>query len=76
MITPPEYHELKIKSVKFVQDEWHYVKVHATFEDDTSKIVTGFWPDELSFTEGEFVGLTEYEAQELKRRKDVAYLRS
>lgn len=76
MVTPPEYYKLKITSVKFEQDKWHYVKVHATFEDGTSKIVTGYWPDELHFTESEFVGLTEFEAQELKRRKDVAYLRS
>jgi hypothetical protein len=35
-----------------------------------------FFPDEISFTSDEFVGLTEDEARALKGKKDRAYLRS
>jgi hypothetical protein len=35
-----------------------------------------FYPDELSFTEGEFVGLTASEATDLGQRNDVRYVRS
>lgn len=35
-----------------------------------------YYPDEISFTADEFIGLTVTEAQALKFRKDVAYLRS
>ena len=50
-------------------------EVIATFDDGTEKKILSFYPDELSFTTTEFVGLTEQEAHELKRKKDVAYLR-
>ena len=35
-----------------------------------------YYPDELYFSEDEFIGLTEKEAKELMRQKDLAYLRS
>jgi hypothetical protein len=35
-----------------------------------------FYPDELSFSEQEFIGLTREQAMSLRHRKDVAYLRS
>jgi hypothetical protein len=35
-----------------------------------------YFPDELSFSAGEFIGKTRAEAFELKRQRDVAYLRS
>jgi hypothetical protein len=35
-----------------------------------------FYPDEIQFTADEFIGLTESEAYELKRSKDLAYLTS
>ena len=50
--------------------------VTVTFEDGEVKRLFDFYPDELSFTESEFIGLTEQEAQALRLRKDVEYLRS
>jgi len=40
------------------------------------KTLFSFYPDEISFTESEFVGLTEDEAGKLKYKKDVEYLRN
>lgn len=50
--------------------------VNVVLSDDTEEELFEFYPDELSFTEAEFIGLTVDEAYELRRRKDVAYLRS
>lgn len=50
--------------------------VNAEFDDGTQAELFWFYPDELSFTESEFVGLTRTQALELRHRKDVAYLRS
>jgi hypothetical protein len=50
--------------------------VHATFADGTTKTLFTFYPDELSFAEAEFLGLTEEEAMQLYMEKDLAYLRS
>lgn len=35
-----------------------------------------YYPDEISFTAHEFLGLTVQEAVSLKHKKDVAYLQS
>lgn len=51
-------------------------KVTATFDDGTVKDLFSFYPDELSFTEQEFVNKTEEEARRLFHDKDVRYLRS
>jgi hypothetical protein len=50
--------------------------VTVTFEDGEIKELFEFYPDEISFTESEFVGLTEEEARRLKFTKDRNYLRS
>jgi hypothetical protein len=50
--------------------------VRAKFEDGSEKELFDFFPDEISFTESEFIGLTEEEARSLKFKKDVAFLRS
>jgi hypothetical protein len=50
--------------------------VTATFDDGSRKELFSFYPDEIQFGEGELVGLTEAEARDLRRKKDVAYLRS
>ena len=50
-------------------------KVRVTFEDGSEKELFRFYPDELSFRESEFIGLTEVEARALRHRRDVAYLR-
>lgn len=51
-------------------------KVHAKFDDGTEKELFSFYPDELSFSEREFIGLTEDQARDLRTRKDIAFLRS
>lgn len=46
---------------------------------DTAGVETqlfSYYPDEISFTESEFVGLTLKQASRLKFTKDRAYLRS
>ena len=50
--------------------------VHARFDDGTEKDLFSFYPDEIQFHEGGLVGMTEAEARELRRQKDVRYLRS
>jgi hypothetical protein len=50
--------------------------VTVTFEDGSVKALFSFYPDEISFTSTELVGLTEAEARSLKTSKDRAYLHS
>lgn len=50
--------------------------VTVTFEDGTIKDLFEYYPDEISFTEKEFIGLTEDEARHLKFTKDKNYLQS
>lgn len=51
-------------------------KVTVVFEDGSQEELFQFYPDEISFTDAEFIGLTRAEAIELRRSKDLAYLRS
>ena len=51
-------------------------KVNATFDNGERKDLFSFYPDEISFSVGEFIGLSEDEAFALFHKKDVAYLRS
>lgn len=51
-------------------------KVAVVYDDGTAEELFGFYPDELSFSETEFVGLTRQQAFDLRQRKDVAFLRS
>ena len=51
-------------------------KVHAYFDDGSDEILFHYYPDEISFTESEFIGLTALEAKALRHLKDVDYLRS
>ena len=51
-------------------------EVVATFEDGSSKSLFAFYPDEVSFRESEFIGLTEEDAHSLFQQKDRAYLRA
>jgi len=50
--------------------------VTATFDDGSRKELFSFYPDEIRFDEGELIGLTETEAHEVRRQKDLAYLRT
>ena len=51
-------------------------KVAVTYDDGTEETLFTFYPDELSFSEREFIGKTRTEAMALRHRKDVAYLQS
>lgn len=51
-------------------------KVIVTFENGETKELFEFYPDEINFSEDEFVGLTERDARKLKYKKDVDYLKT
>ena len=51
-------------------------KVAVTYDDGTEETLFTFYPDELSFSEREFIGLTRDQALTVRHRKDVAYLQS
>ena len=51
-------------------------KVYVTTEDGVEQFLYIYYPDEISFTESEFIGLTLQECGALFTKKDLAYLRS
>jgi hypothetical protein len=52
-------------------------EVFVVFEGEAQKHrLFEYFPDEISFSPEEFVGLTKRQAHELKARKDLAYLKS
>ena len=51
-------------------------EVFVTTEDGKEHKLYQYYPDEISFTENEFIGLTLDEAKGLKLKKDKAYLQS
>ena len=51
-------------------------KVLATFEDGGVEELFEYYPDELSFTCKEFVGLTLAQGKSLKSKKDKDFLQS
>jgi hypothetical protein len=50
--------------------------VKVTYEDGSTETLFEFYPDELSFSASEFVGLTREEAMALRHKKDVSYIQS
>lgn len=69
---------MKIKSARITasKDIFDIPKVYVTTEDGKEQLLFEYYPDELMFSPSEFVGLTIKEANTLKFKKDVAYLRS
>ena len=51
-------------------------EVKITLSNGEEKTLFDFYPDEISFTEVEFIGLTEEMAHRLRTEKDVKYLQS
>jgi len=51
-------------------------KVKVQFDNGEEKDLFEFYPDEISFTESEFIGLTEDEVHELRMKKDIKYIQS
>lgn len=47
-----------------------------TLEDGTEKWLFDYYPDEISLTASDFVGLTEKEARTLKLNRDRSFLDS
>lgn len=50
--------------------------VSAKFDDGAELELFEYYPDEISFTAEEFVGLTLSEATALRQQKDKAYIQS
>lgn len=51
-------------------------EVYVTYEDGTEERLFQYYPDELSFSAQEFIGLTRSQALDLYRKKDIQYLQS
>lgn len=51
-------------------------EVDVMYDDGSVERIGVYYPDELSFDEREFIGLTRDEASRLFRNRDIAYLRS
>lgn len=51
-------------------------QVEVIFDDGSTCSLFSYYPDEISFTAEEFIGLTRGQAIELRHKKDVAYLQS
>jgi hypothetical protein len=51
-------------------------QVNVKFNNGTEKTLFEFYPDEISFKESEFVGLTEESARRMKFEKDKRYIQS
>lgn len=51
-------------------------EVHVTTEDGKEEKLFEFYPDEISFSPNEFIGLTLAEAKHLKFKKDKNFLQS
>jgi hypothetical protein len=50
--------------------------VTVTYKDGSTEELFSYYPDEIQFCSAEFIGLTREEAIDLRRQKDIAYLRS
>jgi hypothetical protein len=51
-------------------------QVKVKFNNGDEKVLYEFYPDEISFEESEFIGLTEESARRLKFEKDKRYIQS
>lgn len=50
--------------------------VKVKYNDGDEETLFSFYPDEISFTSNEFIGLTRDEAGQLRHKRDVAFLQS
>jgi hypothetical protein len=51
-------------------------EVKAQFNNGDAKTLFEFYPDEITFKESEFIGLTEESARRLKFERDKRYIQS
>jgi len=72
--------ELKIVSARITEMPKGYFdpmpQVWVTYEDGKEQMLFEYYPDEISFSPQDFVGLTRSQAVHLKFKKDKAYLQS
>lgn len=73
--------EGKIVSVRYEHQMmngriWGQSHIFATFEDGSEVKIISYYTDELSFPEDQLIGLTEQNAMDLWRKKDINYLQS
>lgn len=50
-------------------------EVDVMYEDGSVEMLFRYYPDELSFEEHEFIGITKSEALAIFRHRDMAYIR-
>lgn len=61
------------------KDRWDVPKIMVRYSDAPEadeQLLFDFYPDEISFSANEVIGLTRADAVSLKVRKDTEYLRS
>lgn len=72
--------ELKIVKAEITQMPKSFFdpmpQVQVELEDGSKETLFEYYPDELSFTPQEFLGLTVAQGKHLKFKKDKAYLQS
>lgn len=51
-------------------------EVHVTYENGDKEMLFSYYPDEISFSSNEFIGLTRDQALSLRHGKDVRFLQS
>lgn len=67
--------EKRIKTCEIKEERFKNI-VSVVYDDGSvDDRIGSYYPDELSFTPDEFVGLTEKEASDLMSERDKAYLR-
>ena len=64
----------KITAVEFIRKHWEPTTIMATMEDEVRAF--DYFDDEIDISADELIGKTLEEAYEIKRQKDLAYLRS
>lgn len=71
---------MKIKSVRITENPKSLFEpmpqIFITLENNKEDFLFEFYPDEISFSQEELVGLTVEEAKNLKFKKDKAFLQS
>ena len=68
--------EKKIIECSIKEDGYKNI-ISVVYDDKTMDDKIGaYYPDELHYSENEFIGLTKEQAVDLIRKKDIAYLRS
>lgn len=64
----------KIKQCEIKKVEFKNV-ILVIYDDGSTDIIGSYYPDELYFSENEFINLTRQQAVDLMTEKDITYLR-